>query len=83
MAKFSLSSWFRKMLGKGVNKDIAPELLPDGYARSQFHVRPTSTVGATGSVEAVGGEQLLYNTNIVGQDTYVSIGSWMVNGRVG
>jgi hypothetical protein len=82
MAKFSLSSWFRKMLGKGVNKDIAPELLPDGYARSQFHVRPTSTVGATGSVEAVGGEQLLYNTNIVGQDTYVSIGSWMVNGRV-
>jgi hypothetical protein len=82
MAKFSLSSWFRKMLGKGVNKDMAPELLPDGYARSQFHVRPTSTVGATGSVEAVGGEQLLYNTNIVGQDTYVSIGSWMVNGRV-
>ena len=82
MAKFSLAPWFRKLLGKGVNKDIAPELLPDGYARSQFHVRPTSTVGATGAVEAVGGEQLLYNTNIVGQDTYVSIGSWMVNGRV-
>jgi len=82
MAKFSLAPWFRKLLGKGVNKDIAPELLPDGYARSMFHVRPTSTTGATGAVEAVGGEQLLYNTNIVGQDTYVYIGGGVVNGRI-
>ena len=82
MARFSFAPWFRKLLGKGVNKDIAPELLPDGYARSQTHVRPTSTTGSTGAVEAVGGEVILYDANLPGSDTYVYIGGGVVNNRV-
>lgn len=82
MARFSFAPWFRKLLGKGVNKDIAPELLPDGYARSQTHVRPTSTTGSTGAVEAVGGEVILYDANLPGADTYVYIGGGVVNNRV-
>lgn len=82
MPKLTHYPWIRRLLGKGINKDIAPELLPDGLARDAFHVRPTSSVGATGAIEAVGGEEILYDIQVPGQSTYKCIGDEQVNNRV-
>lgn len=81
MPRFTHYPWIQRLLGRGINKDIAPELVPDGLARDAFHVRPTSSSGATGAIEAVGGEQLLYPPPFANNTAYVCIGSAVINNR--
>jgi hypothetical protein len=50
--------WLRRLLGRGVNSDIRPELLPDGFAHEAINIRPESISGDTGAITAIGGEEL-------------------------
>jgi hypothetical protein len=72
--------WLRRLLGKGVNTDVSPELVPDGLSREAINVRPSSIDGRAGAIEAVRGEVLLYPSP--GGTGYVCIGSASCNGRL-
>jgi len=65
--------WLKRLLGRGANTDIRPELLPDGYYRDALNMHPSSVDGDTGGLEAIGGEQLVYGD--FSNSAYVCIGS--------
>ena len=77
-----IAKWARKLLGRGANRDIRPELLPDGLYADGFNVRPASISGNDGGVEAVKGEKLIYEVGLPNGNEWVCIGSAQVNGRV-
>lgn len=72
--------WVRRLLGRGANSDIRPELLQDGYYRDARNMRQVSVDGNTGGVETIKGEQLLYPAPA--GTGYVCIGATGANGRV-
>ena len=78
--------WWRRLFSKGANRDVRPELLPDGYYTDAQNMRPTSVDGNAGAVEALRGETQLSRafmpdgSPIPGADTYTLIGSAYTNG---
>lgn len=81
--KFLHVPWVQRLFSKGVNPDIRPELLPNGSATEVKNMRPTSVDGNTGSLEAVMGEQILYQQAAVPLPTsYTLIGSAVSYGKL-
>ena len=80
------ASWFKRLIGKGANTDIAPELFPEGFYEDGLNIRPASIDGNVGGVEAVRGEVLFYPIGnppgVLDPSGYVLIGSDSVNGRL-
>jgi hypothetical protein len=72
--------WLRRLLNRGVNTDVLPELMPDGTAREAINVRPGSITGNAGGAEAVKGEVSVYAPP-AGQG-YVLIGSASCNNKL-
>src|SRR5690606_39712111 len=64
--------WLDRMLGKGVNSDVRPDAVPDGYARWQTNFRSSSSDGEFGSLETIGGTHEIYAPE---EDGYVCIGA--------
>lgn len=83
MPKLFHFPWLRRLLNKGVNTDILPELMPDGTAREAINVRPGSITGNAGGAEAIKGEVIEYPVP-TGQDPegYVLIGSCTCNNQL-
>jgi hypothetical protein len=83
MPKLLHFPWLRRLLNKGVNTDVLPELMPDGTAREAINVRPGSITGNAGGAEAVKGEVVQYPVP-VGEDPtgYVLIGSCTCNNQL-
>lgn len=73
--------WFKKFFNKGANVDLRPETLPEGVYYDARNMRPSSVLGNTGAVEAVGGEVLLYTSSNPLANTYVCIGVAFVSGH--
>lgn len=73
--------WLRRLLNKGVNTDVLPELMPEGTAREVINVRPGSITGAAGGAEDVKGEEIVPWPTPAGTG-YVLIGSCSCNNRV-
>jgi hypothetical protein len=74
--------WLRKLLSRGANTDISPELFPEGTYYDARNMRPRSLDGATGSMEAVKGEELAWAINLPEPNTYIMIGSETTQSRV-
>ena len=83
MPKLLHFPWLRRLLNRGVNTDILPELMPDGTAREAINVRPGSITGNAGGAEAIKGEIVQYLVP-AGQDPtgYVLIGSCTCNNQL-
>lgn len=82
MPKLFHFPWLRRLLNRGVNTDVLPELMPEGTAREAVNVRPGSITGAAGGAEAVKGEGDIPVFPSPGGDGYVLIGSCSCNNRV-
>jgi hypothetical protein len=80
MPKLLHFPWLRRLLNRGVNTDVLPELMPDGTAREAINVRPGSITGNAGGAEAVKGEVSVYAPP-AGQG-YVLIGSASCNNKL-
>lgn len=74
--------WARKLLSRGANRDVRPELLADGYYADGFNIRPASIDGNEGAVEAIRGEKLIYTLDVPNPSEWVCIGAAEVNGRM-
>jgi hypothetical protein len=81
MPKLFHFPWLRRLLNRGVNTDVLPELMPDGTAREAINVRPGSITGNAGGAEAVKGEQIQYPSASIGTG-YVLIGSCTCNNKL-
>jgi hypothetical protein len=83
MPKLLHFPWLRRLLNKGVNTDVLPELMPEGTAREAINVRPGSITGNAGGAEAIKGEDVVYIVP-VGEDPtgYVLIGSCTCNNQL-
>ncbi len=79
MPKLLNFPWLRRLLGRGVNTDISPEFIPDGFAREAVNVRPTSIGGESGAVSAIGGEVVASFEQQQPVNGYVCIGSASCN----
>lgn len=80
MPKLLHFPWLRRLLNRGVNTDVRPEMMPDGTAREAINVRPRSIAGNSGAAESVDGEQILYTAPF--GTGYVLIGSGSCNQRL-
>jgi len=74
--------WIRRLLGRGVNSDVRPELMPDGLAREAVNFRPTSIAGNTGSASAIGGEEVASFETLQPSLLYQCIGAASCNGHM-
>lgn len=72
---------FTKLFGKGANTDLEKEFLPEGVYYDAQNMRPASVEGHAGSINKIGGEELLYSSDIPGASGYVCIGACVVSGR--
>lgn len=61
MLKEEQGSWFRRLFYKGARPDVTKELLGDGFYEDAMHMRLNSVDGASGSLEHMGGEELLWS----------------------
>lgn len=76
------AKWFRRLVGRGANRDIRPEVLPDSLYADGSNIRPASISGNSGGIEAVLGEILKYAANSPGLEGYRCIGARQVNGKL-
>lgn len=76
------SKWFRRLVGRGANRDIRPEVLPDGLYADGLNVRPSSISGNDHGIEAIGGELPAYNLNLDNASEWECIGAANVNGSI-
>lgn len=74
------AKWVRRLMGKGVNRDIRPELVEDGVAADGVNIRPSSITGNDGGIEAIMGERLIYGTTTPAPNSYTLIGSASASG---
>lgn len=67
--------WLMRLLGKGVNADVRPDMMEDGLARWQVNFRSASVDGDAGSLESVEGETVLYPPQAM-DSSYRCIGTY-------
>jgi len=60
MLREELGRWIKKLFSKGANTDIEKDFLPEGEYVNAQNMRTSSVTGAAASLEAIGGEELLY-----------------------
>ena len=76
--------WSVKLFSKGANTDMDADLFGkqgEGMYRDARNFRPTSIVGATGVLEKIGGETLIYPPTDPNASSYTCMGSCEVQGR--
>lgn len=69
--------WLMRLLGRGMNADVRPDQVEDGFHRHMANMRMGSVDGNASSVESIGGERVLFPLDPAEQlqnSNYVCIG---------
>lgn len=75
--------WIKRFFGKGINTDVRPESLPDGFHSDSTNFRISSVDGNNAALERIGGERQRHRPSFTEQfvaSTYVCIGAGYVTG---